>query len=303
MTRRSSKVRTWRAASGAWLGIGTAPGALVLGAQVGGRHDGALPLIVLVVGGAVMAALLAAQGRLGLRAPAGEDAGMTDLAPRYLPPMAERAFTALLAAAMVGWFGFNVGLGGAAAAALVGVPDAAGVVALTVPMVAILIAGGGRWNAVAVATTLTAIALIGIVAVRLAPPGVAGDVLPGGPARRPGRRPRRLHRLRVGVRRPGPRLHRRPARARRPRGLRGAPRRPRARGLHRGRRGRGGQRIHRRRRRPGRPGRPPGREPVRRRLGHSPHPGRRPLRRLRRPPLPPRPQPCWRWGPGVVGAG
>ncbi|MCP9953799.1 hypothetical protein [Actinomadura madurae] len=125
MTRRSSKVRTWRAASGAWLGIGTAPGALVLGAQVGGRHDGALPLIVLVVGGAVMAALLAAQGRLGLRAPAGEDAGMTDLAPRYLPPMAERAFTALLAAAMVGWFGFNVGLGGAAAAALVGVPDAA----------------------------------------------------------------------------------------------------------------------------------------------------------------------------------
>ncbi|URM99277.1 hypothetical protein LUW76_35885 [Actinomadura madurae] len=170
MTRRSSKVRTWRAASGAWLGIGTAPGALVLGAQVGGRHDGALPLIVLVVGGAVMAALLAAQGRLGLRAPAGEDAGMTDLAPRYLPPMAERAFTALLAAAMVGWFGFNVGLGGAAAAALVGVPDAAGVVALTVPMVAILIAGGGRWNAVAVATTLTAIALIGIVAVRLAPP-------------------------------------------------------------------------------------------------------------------------------------
>ncbi|SFP46739.1 hypothetical protein SAMN04489713_114172 [Actinomadura madurae] len=170
MTQRSSKVRTWRAASGAWLGIGTAPGALVLGAQVGGRHDGALPLIVLVVGGAVMAALLAAQGRLGLRAPAGEDAGMTDLAPRYLPPMAERAFTALLAAAMVGWFGFNVGLGGAAAAALGGVPDAAGVVALTVPMVAILIAGGGRWNAVAVATTLTAIALIGIVAVRLAPP-------------------------------------------------------------------------------------------------------------------------------------
>ncbi|MEO3829494.1 hypothetical protein [Actinomadura sp. B10D3] len=170
VSRTSDGGRTWRAASGAWLGIGTAPGALVLGAQVGGRHDGALPLIVLVVGGAVMATLLAAQGRLGLRAPAGEDAGMTELAPRYLPPMAERAFTALLAAAMVGWFGFNVGLGGAAAAALGGVPDAVGVVALTVPMVAVLIAGSGRWNAVAVATTLTAIALIGIVAVRLAPP-------------------------------------------------------------------------------------------------------------------------------------
>ncbi|WP_433463718.1 hypothetical protein [Spirillospora sp. CA-128828] len=161
--------RTWRAASGAWLGIGTAPGALVLGAQIGGRHDGALPVVVLVVGGGVMAALLAAQGRLGLRPPAGEAAGMTELAPRYLPPVAERAFTALLAVAMVGWFGFNVGLGGAAAAALGGVPDAAGVAVLTVPLVAVLIAGGGRWNAVAVVTTLTAIALIGIVAVRLAP--------------------------------------------------------------------------------------------------------------------------------------
>lgn len=168
-TSGSGGGRTWRAASGAWLGIGTAPGALVLGAQVGGRHGGALPVPVLVVGGAVMAALLAAQGRLGLREPAGENAGMADLAPRYLAPVAERAFTALLAVAMVGWFGFNVGLGGAAAAALGGVPDAVGVAVLTVPTVAVLVAGGGRWNAVAVATTLTAVALIGIVAVKLAP--------------------------------------------------------------------------------------------------------------------------------------
>ncbi|MDL4819807.1 hypothetical protein [Actinomadura opuntiae] len=172
-TRRDSASgggRTWRSASGAWLGIGTAPGALVLGAQVGGRHGGALPVVVLAVGGAVMTALLAAQGRLGLRPPAGEGAGMAELAPRYLPPLAERAFTALLAVAMAGWFGFNVGLGGAALAALAGLPDAAGVCALTVPLVAVLLAGGGRWNAIAVATTLTAIALIGIVAVKLPPP-------------------------------------------------------------------------------------------------------------------------------------
>ncbi|WP_131762597.1 hypothetical protein, partial [Actinomadura fibrosa] len=173
--------RSWRAASGAWLGIGTAPGALVLGAQVGGRHGGALPAVVLVAGGAVMAALLAAQGRLGLLPPDGENAGMTDLAPRYLPPIAERAFTALLAAAMVGWFGFNVGLGGAAAAALAGLPDAAGVLLLTVPMVAVLIAGGGRWNAVAVATTLTAVALIGIVAARLPPPSSPVSLARDGP--------------------------------------------------------------------------------------------------------------------------
>ncbi|CNF61628.1 Uncharacterised protein [Mycobacterium tuberculosis] len=173
--------RSWRSASGAWLGIGTAPGALVLGAQVGGRHGGALPVLVLAVGGAVMATLLVAQGRLGLRAPAGEDAGMAELAPRYLRPVAERAFTALLAIAMVGWFGFNLGLGGAAAAALGGVPDAAGVAALTVPLVAVLIGGGGRWNAVAVVTTLTAIALIAIVAVKLPPPASPVTLARDGP--------------------------------------------------------------------------------------------------------------------------
>ncbi|MEU8344077.1 hypothetical protein AB0C74_20460 [Spirillospora sp. NPDC048832] len=173
--------RTWRAASGAWLGIGTAPGALVLGAQVGGRHGGALPLLVLVAGGAVMTVLLLAQGRLGLRPPAGEDAGMAELAPRYLPPVAERAFTALLAVAMVGWFGFNLGLGGAAAAALGGVPDAVGVTVLAVPLVAVLIAGGGRWNAIAVVTTLTAIALIAIVAVKLAPPASPVSLARDGP--------------------------------------------------------------------------------------------------------------------------
>ncbi|GAA2433956.1 hypothetical protein GCM10010191_55390 [Actinomadura vinacea] len=162
--------RTWRSAAGAWLGIGTAPGTLVLGAQVGGRHDGALPLVVLVAGGTVMCALLAAQGRRGLRPPAGENATLSELSPRYLPPLTERAVTGLLAVAMVGWFGFNVGLGGGAVAALTGLPDVAGVLVLSVPIVAVLLAGGGRWNTVALLTTLVAIALIAVVAVRLAPP-------------------------------------------------------------------------------------------------------------------------------------
>ncbi|MFD0537260.1 hypothetical protein ACFQY7_29455 [Actinomadura luteofluorescens] len=169
-TSGSGGGRTWRAASGAWLGIGTAPGALVLGAQVGGRHGGALPVPVLVVGGAVMAALLAAQGRLGLREPAGENS-RHGRARAPLPGPGRRAGLHRAARGRDGrWFGFNVGLGGAAAAALGGVPDAVGVAALTVPTAAVLVAGGGRWNAVAVATTLTAVALIGIVAVKLAPP-------------------------------------------------------------------------------------------------------------------------------------
>ncbi|WP_019631470.1 hypothetical protein [Actinomadura atramentaria] len=173
--------RSWRSAAGAWLGIGTAPGALVLGAQVAGRHGGALPVAVLAVGGAVMAALLVAQGRLGLAPPLGEGAGMAVLAPRYLPPVAERVFTALLAVAMAGWFGFNIGLGGAALAALAGLPDAGGVVLLTLPVV-VLFAIGGRWNAVAVGTTLTAVALIVLVAVRLPPPESPVSLARDGPA-------------------------------------------------------------------------------------------------------------------------
>ena len=172
--------RTWRNAAGAFLGIGTAPGTLVLGAQVAGRHGGTLPLVVLAAGGILMCALLAAQGRRGLRPPAGENATLAELSPRYLPPLTDRAVTGLLALSMVGWFGFNVGLGGGAIAALTGLPDIAGVLALAVPIVAVLMTGGGRWNAVAVVTTLTAIALIAVVAVRLAPSSPPLTAAPGG---------------------------------------------------------------------------------------------------------------------------
>jgi cytosine permease len=174
--------RTWRGAAGAWLGIGTAPGTLVLGAQIGDRHGGALPLVVLVIGGLVMCALLAAQGRRGLRPPAGENATLAELSPRYLPPLTERAVTGLLALAMIGWFGFNVGLGGGATAALTGIPDVAGVLVLAVPIVAVVLSGV-RWNGIAVLTTLTAVALIAVVAVRLPPPSSPISLVPAGTPR------------------------------------------------------------------------------------------------------------------------
>jgi cytosine permease len=175
--------RTWRDSAGAWLGLGAAPGALVLGAQIGGQHDGRLPVQVLVAGGVTMALLLAVQGRLGLRAPAGEDATLSELTPRYLPRTADGAVTALLAIAMVGWFGFNVGLGGGAVAALLGLPDPVGIVLLGVPVTGVLLAGTGRWNAVALAATLSAIALIAIVAVRLPPPEPVLTTVYGGGGR------------------------------------------------------------------------------------------------------------------------
>ena len=178
----TASARTWRGAAGAWLGIGTAPGALVLGAQIGERHDGTLPLVALVIGGVVMCALLAAQGRRGLRPPAGENATLSELSPRYLPPVTDRVVTGLLGLAMIGWFGFNVGLGGGAVAALTGLPDVAGALALSVPIAAVLLSGG-RWNGLAVVTTLTAIVLIALVALRLPPPASPISVVPSGAPR------------------------------------------------------------------------------------------------------------------------
>jgi hypothetical protein len=175
--------RTWRDSAGAFLGLGAAPGALVLGAQIGGRHHGVLPVHVLVAGGVAMAVLLAAQGLLGLRAPMGENAALSELSPRYLPRAADRAVTGLLAVSMVGWFGFNVGLGGSAFAALLEIPAPAGIVLLGVPIATVLLAGDGRWNGLAVAATLSAIVLIAIVAVRLAPPGPVLTTTYGGTSR------------------------------------------------------------------------------------------------------------------------
>ncbi|MEV4822149.1 hypothetical protein [Micromonospora sp. NPDC049274] len=69
--------RRWPAAVGAWLGIGTAPATLVLGAAMAARHGGAVPVAGLLVGGAMMAALLWGQGRIGLRRPLGDGGTLT----------------------------------------------------------------------------------------------------------------------------------------------------------------------------------------------------------------------------------
>ncbi|AOS63415.1 SLC5/6 family protein [Actinoalloteichus hymeniacidonis] len=173
--------RRWPSAAGAWLGIGAAPGALVLGAQVAQRNDGALPLVVLLAGGLVMAALLAGQGMLGLLPPAGENSTLSAASARYLPPVADHAVALLMTLAMIGWFGFNVGLGGAALGALTGLPDWAAAIVLGLPLLGVIVAGGGRWNGLAIVATCSAIVLIGLVALRTAPSSVPVSLTSGGP--------------------------------------------------------------------------------------------------------------------------
>jgi hypothetical protein len=161
--------RRWPSAVGAWLGIGAAPAALTLGAAMADRHGGAVPLLALLVGGALMAALLAGQGVLGLRPPLGEGGTLTAIAPAYLTSAGRAVLGIVLALAMVGWNGFNVGLGGASLASVAHVPGVAGVVLLEVAVLAVSFGSPRLGNRIAVVTTLCAIGLVAFCVSRLAP--------------------------------------------------------------------------------------------------------------------------------------
>lgn len=162
----------WTAMAGAWLGIGAAPGAMLVGASLAQRHDGPVPIWSLVAGGVLMATLLAGQGRLGLAPPHGEGQHLSGLSPGYLQPAGRQALNVLLAAAMTGWLGFNLGLGGAALASLLRVPDVVGAVLLGVPILLLARGGIGRWNLIAAIATASALALVAVVLGSLAAPGV-----------------------------------------------------------------------------------------------------------------------------------
>jgi len=63
--------RHWRDVLGAWLGVGTAPGALIMGASLASRYDGPVPLISMLVSLVAMFAILWFPGLIGLAPPIG----------------------------------------------------------------------------------------------------------------------------------------------------------------------------------------------------------------------------------------
>ena len=173
--------RRWWSTAGAWLAIGTSPAALVLGAGLADRSGGAVPLAGLLLGGVLMTALLVGSGYLGLAAPHGSGTRLSGLLPAYLPVAARTVVGWLLAIAMVGWLGFNVGLGGAALGSLSHLPDWAGAVVLGTVLLPIGLAGVSRWNPLAVLTTTSSLLLVMVVVLRAdtdAAPVTAG--LPSG---------------------------------------------------------------------------------------------------------------------------
>lgn len=156
----------WTQRVGAFLAIGTSPGALVLGAGIAVRNDGSFPLPALIVGVVAMAVMLYGQGLLGVVPPDGEGGTLSDVADAYLGARTLPLLHMLLGFAMIGWFGFNLGLGGAALAAVADLPPALGPLLLATPIVLIVIRDRRGWNGLAVATTSAALALVALVVVR-----------------------------------------------------------------------------------------------------------------------------------------
>ena len=136
-----SQTRHWKDVLGAWLGIGTAPGALLLGAGLANRYSGPVPLISILISFTAMFSIVWFPGLIGVAPPIGEGLKLTELSPKYFKPGMQRALAALIAIGMIGWFGFNVGLGGAALSALMGVPGFIGPILIGLPVLVFSLVG------------------------------------------------------------------------------------------------------------------------------------------------------------------
>lgn len=161
-----AKPRHWQDVVGAWLGIGTAPGALIIGAGLASRYGGPVPLISILLSFAAMVAMLWFPGLIGLAPPIGEGQNFTELAPKYFKPGMQKIIAALIAIGMTGWFGFNVGLGGAALGSLLHLPDFIGPLLIGIPVLAFSLMGIQRWNGLAALTTIAVIILVVLISIR-----------------------------------------------------------------------------------------------------------------------------------------
>jgi purine-cytosine permease-like protein len=163
----TAKPKRWTAAAGAWLGIGTSPGTLLLGAGIAQRYDGPIPLLSILISFVFMYILLWYPGRLGLNPPIGEGRNLAGISQLYFGPTMQRIIAAMIAIGMIGWFGFNVGLGGAALSALIDAPAWIGQMAIGIPVLLLSLAGLRIWNRLAYVTTIAVLMLVGIITLRL----------------------------------------------------------------------------------------------------------------------------------------
>jgi len=127
-----------------------------------------MPVLSILLGFGLIVLLLWFQGLMGLAPPIGEGGTLNEVTPRYFGPLMQRVFGGVLALAMVGWFGFNIGLGGAALSALFGLPEWVGPLLLGLPILGLALRGLSSWNGLATLTTASALILVLLIATQFA---------------------------------------------------------------------------------------------------------------------------------------
>ena len=151
----------WLRRLGPWVGIGTSPAALMTGGGVAEGLRGGELVAAIAAGVVLLTGLALVQGMLGQRTGA-------PLAALTAGPLGREGSrltaSVVMLAMMLGWFGVNAGVAGVALARLLGIPDVAGVILLTIVMLGIVALGLSvlSWSALVAGIATTTLAGYGL---------------------------------------------------------------------------------------------------------------------------------------------
>ncbi|MGH2700807.1 MAG: hypothetical protein ACRDJ2_03425 [Actinomycetota bacterium] len=158
----------WYRRTGAWIGMGTGPGALMTGAAVTGQVGPGVAIPAVVTGCLLLYFVCVAHGLQAFRARTPMGTSVREI----FGGRSGWALTTTMVLAMIGWCGFYMGVGGAALSDLIGAPQILGSCALGVVVMGLSLLGQERWNPLTYLTAGCAVALtiITVVAVPTNPP-------------------------------------------------------------------------------------------------------------------------------------
>lgn len=151
----------WVRRLGPWVGIGTSPAALMVGGGVADGNETWRLAVAVFAGVAVLTGLAVAQGMLGQR----RHARLRTLAADALGREGGRRIASpVLAAMMIGWFGFNTSVAGAGLGRLLDVPSRVGMALFAAAMLTVAWRGLNAlsWTALAAGLATVVLAVDGL---------------------------------------------------------------------------------------------------------------------------------------------
>lgn len=163
----------WYLRAGAWIGIGTGPGALATGGGVAALLAPTELWIAIPLGVLVLGFLAGSQGIQGRR----ERAPLVELARRSFGERAgPKAIGLLVALGVVGWTGFYIGISSGAISELAGIPVPPIALASAATLWLIHRSGRNIWDAMVALTGVAALLVAGLVFAGIPAEDVSGDV-------------------------------------------------------------------------------------------------------------------------------